>query len=132
MKKRMRKGKREHLREQAALSRDRWLGAASGIFVAVLCSVPLSLMLYALFAVDFSSNRRMMLVTVIGGLFFGYGVFVGIRDAARRWREVTLLKNILGAMTEEEHKKFRVAIAQSDVELRIDESGKTNVLPLDH
>ena len=120
------------LREQTSLSRDRWLGAASGIFVAVLCSVPLSLMLYALFAVDFSSNRRMMLVPVIGGLFFGYGVFVGIRDAVRRWREVTLLKNILGAMTEEGHKKFGAAIAQSDVELRIDESGKTHVLPLDH
>ena len=132
MKKSMRKGKRARVREQKSLSRDRWLGAASGIFVAVLGSVPLALMLFALFTVDFSSNRRMMLVPVIGGLFFGYGVFMGIRDAVRRWREVTLLKNILGAMTQEERKKFDAAIAQSDVELRIDESGKTHVLPLDH
>ena len=132
MKKSMRKEKRARVREQKSLSRDRWLGAASGIFVAVLCSVPLSLMLYALFAVDFSSNLRMMLIPVIGGLFFGYGVFMGIRDAVRRWREVSLLKNILGAMSEEDRKKFDAAIAQSDVGLRIDELGKTHVLPLDH
>lgn len=132
MKASMRKGKRVRLREQKSLSLDRWLGAASGIFIAVLCSVLMVLMLYALFTVDFSSNWRRMLVPVIGGLFFGYGVFMGIRDAVRRWREVTLLKSILGAMSEEERKKFDAAIAQSDVELRIDESGKTHVLPLDH
>jgi hypothetical protein len=74
MKKSMRKEKRARVREQKSLSRDRWLGAASGIFVAVLCSVPLALMLYALFTVDFSSNRRMMLIPVIGGLFFGMSV----------------------------------------------------------
>ena len=132
MKASMRKGKRVRLREQKSLSLDRWLGAASGIFMAVLCSVLMVLMLYALFTVDFSSNWRRMLVPGIGGLFFGYGVFMGIRDAVRRWREVTLLKSILDAMSEEERKKFDAAIAQSDVELRIDESGKTHVLPLDH
>ena len=117
---------------KTAFSRDRWLGAASGIFVAVLCSVPFALMLYALLAVDYSSNWRMMLVPGFGTLFFGLGVFMGIRDALRHWRVVSRLQTILGEMSEEERKEFDAAIAQSDVELRTDESGKTHVLPLDH
>lgn len=128
----MRRGKSERHREQASSSWDHWLAAASGIFVAVLFAMPLALMLYAFFVLDFSSNWRIILLPVIGTLLFGFGIFIGIRDAVRRWREVTHLKTILGEMSEEERKEFDAAIAQSDVELRTDESGKTHVLPLDH
>ena len=117
---------------KTAFSRDRWLGAASGIFVAVLCAVPLVLMLYVLFAVDFSSIWRMMLVPGIGVLFFGFGAFMGIRNAVHRWRDVSRIQTLLGEMSGEERKEFHAAIAPSDVELRKDESSKTHVLPLDH
>ncbi len=117
---------------RTGFARDRWLGAASGIFVALLCAVPLVLMLYVLFAVDFSSNWRMMLVPGIGGLVFGFGVFMGIRNAVHRWRDVSRIQTLLGEMSEKERKEFDAAIAQSDIELRTDESGKTHVLPLDH
>lgn len=41
---------------------QRMLGAASGIFVAVLFAAPLAVVVYALFAVDLSSNWRMAIL----------------------------------------------------------------------
>lgn len=111
---------------------ERMFGAASGIFVAVLFSVPLAVMVYALLTIDFSYNQRVAFVPVIGIVLFGGGVFIGIRNAVRRWREISQLQTILGAMSEEERKEFDSAIMQSDVELCTDESGKTHALPLDH
>ena len=111
---------------------ERMLGAAGGMFVAVLFALPLALMVYALFAIDYSYNPRELFIPVIGIVLFGSGVFIGIRNAVRRWREISQLQTILGAMSEEERKEFDAAIAQSDVELCTDESGKSHVLPMDH
>ena len=111
---------------------QRMIGAASGIFVAVLFAVPLVFTVYALFAIDFSSNWRMVLVPAVGIVIFGFGAFVGIRNAVRRWREISKIQEILGAMTDEERKEFDAAIVQGDVELCTDGTGKTNSVPLDH
>lgn len=111
---------------------QRMIGAASGIFVAVLFAVPLVFTVYALFAIDFSSNWRMVLVPAVGIVLFGFGVFVGIRNAVRRWREISQLQSVLGGMSVEERRSFASVIVQSDVELCTDESGKTHSLPLNH
>ena len=60
------------------------------------------------------------------------GLFYGIRDAVRRWRQISKLQELLGRMTDEERKEFDVAIVQSDVEIYTDETGKPHVAPLDH
>ena len=57
---------------------------------------------------------------------------VGSREAVRRWREISKIQEILGAMTDEERKEFDAAIVQGDVELCTDGTGKTNSVPLDH
>ena len=112
---------------------QRMIGAASGIFVAVLFAVPLAIVIYAFFAVDFGDNWRMAIPFAIGIVLFGLGVFVGIRNAVRRWREIAEVQGVIvGAMTEEERKEFYDNIEHSDVELCADESGKTHSLPLDH
>ena len=54
------------------------------------------------------------------------------QDAVRRWREISKIQEILGAMTDEERKEFDDAIVQGDVELCTDETGKTHSIPLDH
>ena len=111
---------------------QRMIGTASGIFVTVLFAVPLVVVIYLLLGVDFSSNWRIIIPFVISIVLFGFGVFVGIRNAVRRWREIAEVQGIIGAMTEDERKEFYDNIEHSDVELCTDESGKNHSLPLDH
>lgn len=111
---------------------QRMIGAASGIFVAVLFAVLFTVVIYASLAVDFSSNWRLAIPFAIGIVLFGFGVFVGVRNAVRRWREIAEIQRIIGAMTQDERKEFYDNIEHSDVELCTDESGKTHSLPLNH
>ena len=108
------------------------IGAAGGIFVAVLGLVPFMLSAISVFIIDYGSNWRRAIVPISGVCLFGACVFCGIRDAARRWREISKLQEILGRMTDEERKEFDAVIVQSDVEIYTDETGKTHVIPFDH
>ena len=108
------------------------LGAAGGIFVAVLGAVLFTFSAICFFIIDYGSNWRMVIPSVLSAFLFGACVFCGIRDAVRRWWEISKLQEILGRLTDEERKEFDAAIAQSDVMLYTDENGKTHVIPSDH
>ena len=112
---------------------QKMLGAASGIFVAVLFAVPLAFVYYTVLSNGSGGYTSAILILLaVFTIIFGTGIFLGVRDAVRRWREISQLQTILDSLSEEERKEFDAAIVQSDVELCVDESGKTHVLPLDH
>lgn len=120
------------LADHYSLTRQKMLGAAGGIFVAVLGAVPFTLSIICFFVIDYGANWRRVFVPMLGVLLFGACVFLGIRDAVRQWRAISKLQEILGAMTDDERKEFDEAIAQGDVELCTDETGKTHLISLDH
>ena len=124
--------RRKKSQDHYALSRQKMIGAAGGIFVAVLGAVPLIFSAISIFIIDYGSNWRRVIVPIFGVFLFGACVFYGIRDAVRRWREISKIQELLGRMTDEERKAFDDAIVQSDVEIYTDETGKTRVIPFDH
>lgn len=110
------------------------IGSGCGIFVAILFAVPLALVYWFVFVNGLGGGHSAAIVVwlVLLTVLFGFGMFLGIRDAVRRWREISKIQEILGTMTDEERKEFDTAIVQGDVELCTDETGKTNSIPLDH
>ena len=110
------------------------IGSGCGVIVALLFAAPLALIYYLFFSADAVGDFRAkgFVLLAIFTLAFGSGIFFGIRDAVRRWREISKIQEILGAMTDEERKEFDDAIVQGDVELCTDETGKTHSIPLDH
>ena len=110
------------------------IGSGCGIFVALLFAAPLALVYWFVFANGLGGGHSAAIVVwvVFLTVLFGFGIFLGIRDAVRRWREISKIQEILGAMTDEERKEFDDAIVQGDVELCTDETGKTHSIPLDH
>ena len=119
-------------KEKTSSTSQKMIGSGCGIFVAVLFAAPLALIYYLFFSGDGFGGPQAKGVVLLSvcTLAFGFGIIWGIRDAVRRWREISKLQEILGAMTEDEQKEFDDAIVQSDVELCIDKSGKTHSLPL--
>ena len=113
---------------------QRVIGSGCGILVAHLFAAPLALIYYLFFSAnavgDFQAKDYVLLAIL--SLAFGSGIIWGIRNAVRRWREISKLQEVLGAMTDEERKEFDDAIVQGDVELCTDETGKTHSIPLDH
>ena len=112
--------------------RQRWLGAASGIFVALLGFAPLSFVAYVTVLMFISHDFKIWPVSVIGFVMFGGVMVMGIRDAMRRWREISKLQQVLDSLSDQERDEFFETIKHSDVELRTDETGRTHVLPMDH
>ena len=112
--------------------RQRWLGAASGIFVALLGFAPLSFVAYVTVLMFISHDFKIWPVSVIGFVMFGGVMVMGIRDAMRRWREISKLQQVLDSFSDQERDEFFETIKHSDVELRTDETGRTHVLPMDH
>ena len=110
------------------------IGSGCGIFVAILFAVPLAIVYWFVFVNGLGGGHSAAIVVwlVLLTVLFGCGMFLGIRDAVRRWREISKIQEILGAMTDEERKEFDAAIVQGDVELCTDGTGKTNSVPLDH
>ena len=110
------------------------IGSGCGIIVAILFAVPLALVYWFVFVNGLGGGHSAAIVVLLVFLtvLFGIGIFLGIRDAVRRWREISKIQEILGTMTDEERKEFDTAIVQGDVELCTDETGKTNSIPLDH
>ena len=124
--------RRKKSQDYYSLSKQKMIGAAGGIFEAVLGAVPFVVSAIGIFVIDYGSNWRRVIVSVFGVILFGACVFYGIRDAVRRWRQISKLQELLGRMTDEERKEFDAAIVQSDVEIYTDETGKPHVAPLDH
>ena len=62
---------------RASLTRQRWLGAASGIFVALLGLAPLSFMAYVTVLMFLRHDFKIWPYVAIGFVMFGYlvGVF---------------------------------------------------------
>lgn len=118
--------------EHYSLSRQKMIGAAGGIFVAVLGAVPFMFSAIGFFVIDYGSNWRRVIVPIFGVILFGACVFYGIRDAVRRWRQISKLQELLGRMTDEERKEFDATIAHSDVGIFTTETGKVHVTSLDH
>ena len=117
-----------------SLTNHKVIGSGCGIFVAIFFAVPLVLIYYLFFSVSGVDDLRTKVVVLLAvcTLVFGSGIFLGIRDAVCRWREISKIQEILGAMTDDERKEFDDAIAQADVELCADETGKPHSIPLDH
>ena len=124
--------RRKKSQDHYSLSKQKMIGAAGGIFEAVLCAVLFIFSTISIFVIDYGSNWRGVIVPVFGVILFGACVFYCIRDTVRRWRQISKLQEFLGRMTDEERKEFDAAIAQSDVEIYTDETGKPHVAPLDH
>ena len=110
------------------------IGSGCGIFVAILFAVPLALVYWFVFVDGLGGGHSAAIVVwlVLLTVLLGFGMFLGIRDAVRRWRQISKLQELLGRMTDEERKEFDAAIVQSDVEIYTDETGKPHVAPLDH
>lgn len=124
--------RRKMSQEHYSLSRQKMIGAAGGIFVAVLGAVPFMFSAIGFFVIDYGSNWRRVIVPIFGVILFGACVFYGIRDAVRRWRQISKLQELLGRMTDEERKEFDATIAHSDVGIFATETGKVHVTSLDH
>ena len=125
----MKKNTANHL-----LTSQKVIGSGCGIFVAILFAVPLALVYWFAFVNGLGGGHSAAIVVllVLLTVLFGIGIFLGIRDTVRRWRDISKIQEILGAMTDEERKEFDDAIVQADVELCADETGKTHSIPLDH
>ncbi len=117
---------------QHSLTRQKILGAACGVFEAVLGVVLVTLSIFCCFIMDYSANWREVIVPVIAVPFFGAATFMSVRDTMRRWREISRLQEFLGAMPEDELQKFGAAIGQSDFELYTDATGKTHFRTVDY
>ena len=72
-----------------------------------------------------------MLLTIITAIPFGSILAWGVWDVVRRWREVAKVQRMVGEMNDEEREEFYSATEQGDVELVVDDKGRTHSTPLD-
>jgi hypothetical protein len=72
-----------------------------------------------------------MLLTLITAIPFGSILVWGVWDVVRRWCEVAEVQRMVGEMSDEEREEFYSAAEQGDVELTVDDKGRTRSTPLD-
>ena len=81
--------------------------------------------------VDGGGGGKLVLLTLITAIPFGGIIVWGVWDVVRRWREVAKVQQMAGEMNDEEREEFYSAAEQGDVELAVDNDGRTRSTPFD-
>ena len=116
-------------RTKASLILNRLLAGLGGFIIIFLASLPLALLAYLW--VDGDGSGKLALFTLITAIPFGGILAWGVWDVVRRWREVAEVQLMVGEMSDEEREEFCSAAEQGDVELTVDDKGRTHSSPLD-
>ena len=116
-------------RTKTSLILDRLLAGLGGFVIILLASVPLVFL--GCLWVDGGGGAKFMLLTLITAIPFGSILVWGVWDVVRRWCEVAEVQRMVGEMSDEEREEFYSAAEQGDVELTVDDKGRTRSTPLD-
>ena len=116
-------------RTKTSLILNRLLAGLGGFIIIILASLPLALI--ACLWLDGGGGGKLMIGTLITAIPFGCILAWGVWDVVRRWREVAEVQRMVGEMSDEEREEFYSAAEQGDVELTVDDNGRTHSSPLD-
>ena len=116
-------------RMKTSLILNRLLAGLGGFIIILLASLPLAFLVCLW--VDGGGGGKLMIVTLITAIPFGGILAWGVWDVVRRWREVAEVQRMVGEMSDEEREEFYSAAEQGDVELTVDDKGRTHSSPLD-
>lgn len=117
------------MRTKTSLILNRLLAGLGGFIIILLASVPLVFLVCL--CVDGGGGVKAMFLTVITAISFGSILAWGVWDVVRRWREVAKVQRMVGEMNDEEREEFHSAMEHGDVELGVDDKGRTHSTPLD-
>ena len=116
-------------RTKTSLILNRLLAGLGGFIIILLASLPLAFLVYLW--VDGGGGGKFTLLALITAIPFGGILAWGVWDVVRRWREVAEVQRMVGEMGDEEREEFYSAAEQGDVELTVDDKGRTRSTPLD-
>ena len=116
-------------RTKTSLILDRLLAGLGGFIIILLASAPL--VFFGCLWVDGDGGGKFMLLSFITAIPFGSILAWGVWDVVRRWREVAKVQRMVGEMSDEDREKFYSAAEQGDIELTVDDKGRTRSTPLD-
>ena len=115
-------------RTKTSLVLNRILAGLGGFIIILLASAPLVFL--GCLWVDGGGGGKFMLL-IITAIPFGSILVWGVWDVVRRWCEVAKVQQMVGEMSDEEREEFYSAAEQGDVELTVDDKGRTRSTPLD-
>ncbi len=116
-------------RTKTSLVLNRLLAGLGGFVIILLASVPLVFL--GCLWVDGGGGGKFMLLALITAISFGGILAWGVWDVVRRWREVAKVQRMVCEISDEECEEFYSAAEQCDVELTVDDKGRTRSSPLD-
>ena len=116
-------------RTKTSLILNRLLAGLGGFIIIIFASLPLAFLACLWF--DGGGGGKLMIGTLITAIPFGGILAWGVWDVVRRWREVAEVQRMVGEMSDEEREEFYSAAEQGDVELTVDDKGRTHPSPLD-
>ena len=113
-------------RTKTSLILNRLLAGLGGIVVILLAGAPFCLVLYIWITCGSQGNVRIVALFTVTVALFGGIVVLGAGNVVRRWREVAEVQRMVGEMSDEEREEFYSAAEQGDVELAVDDKGRTH------
>ena len=116
-------------RTKTSLILNRLLAGLGGLIIILLAGLPLVFL--GCLWVDGGGGGKFMLLTIITAIPFGSILAWGVWDVVSRWREVAKVQRMVGEMSDEDREKFYSAAEQGDIELTVDDKGRTRSTPLD-